>query len=158
MEEKAKKEKGFIPPFHIVPINPYDNQEQWATAWPELDPGTVTTQDLESVAYKPVTLNGIIHVFYSTVFGPFKAQSEKLKNETPALSELFRTNYEVWIGYHSILQEKGRNDGIEGLEIETLEGLLETDRVRVAQMQVKQALQTANLQHQAMRSKAAMES
>jgi hypothetical protein len=158
MEEKAKKEKGFIPPFHIVPINPYDNQEQWATAWPELDSSTVTTPALESVAYKPVNLNGIIHVFYSTVFGQFKAQSEKLKNDTPSLSELFRTNYEVWIGYHAILQEKGRNDGIEGLEMETLEGLLETDRVRVAQMQVKQALQTANLQHQAMRSKAAVES
>jgi hypothetical protein len=36
--------------------------------------------------------------------------------------------------------------------------LFETDRVRVAQMQVKQALQTANLQHQALRSKAALES
>jgi hypothetical protein len=158
MEEKAKKEKGFIPPFNIVPINPYDNQAQWNAAWPELDPDTAATPDLESVAYKPVNLNGIIHVFYSTVFGPFKAQTEKLKSETPSLSELFRTNYEVWIGYHAILQEKGRNNGIEGLEMETLEDLLETDRVRVAQMQVKQALQTANLQYQAMRSKAAVES
>jgi hypothetical protein len=156
-EEKAKKEKGFIPPFNIVPINPYDNQEQWDSAWPTLDPSTVTAQDLESIAYKPVNLSGVIHVFYSTVFGPFKAQSEKLKNQNAALSELFRTNYEVWIGYHAILQEKGRNSGVEDVEMTTLEGLLETDRVRVAQMQVKQAMQTASLQHEAMRAKSGVE-
>jgi hypothetical protein len=158
VSEKAKKEKGFVPPFHIVPINPYDNAELWATAWPDLEPNTATTSNLESVAYKPMNLDGVIHVFYSTIFSPFKAQSEKLKGESPSLHELFRTNYEVWIGYHAILQEKARNGEIDGLEIETLEYLLETDRVRVAQMQVKQALQTANFQYQAMRSRAAVES
>jgi hypothetical protein len=126
MEEKAKKEKGFIPPFNIVEVNPYDHAELWTTAWTELDPGTATTSKLESVAYRPMNLDGVIHVFYSTIFGPFKEQSEKLKRESPALSELFRTNYEVWIGYHAILQEKARNEDIEGLEIEPLESCSKT--------------------------------
>src|SRR5262249_5632101 len=94
LEEKAKKEKGFVPPFKIVPINPYDQPEQWASVWPDLDP-TLPPGKLESVAYRPVNLGGVIHVFYSTIFTPFKAQSEKLKNESAALSESFRNNYEI---------------------------------------------------------------
>lgn len=151
LEEKAKKEKGFVPPFKIVPINPYDHPEEWALAWPDLDENSPISR-LEGVAYKPVNLSGVIHVYYSTIFAPFKAHVEKLTSESPGLSELFRTNYEIWIGYHAILQEKGRNDESEEVDAETLDKLLEKDRVRVAQMQVKQAGQTAILQNKALRS------
>jgi hypothetical protein len=85
------------------------------------------------------------------VFSPFKSQVEKLKVESPALSELFRTNYEVWIGYHAILQEQGRYDP-QGIDSDVVERLLESDRARVAQMQVRQATRTAELMHQLMRA------
>jgi len=156
IEEKAKKEKGFVPPFKIVPVNPYDRPEQWSSVWPDLDENS-PVEKLEGVAYKPVNLGGVIHVFYSTIFTPFKAQVEKLNTETPALSDLFRTNYEVWIGYHAILQLQGGTNETEEIETETLDQLLERDRIRVAQMQVKQAVRTAELQQRLMRASVASE-
>jgi hypothetical protein len=150
LEEKARREKGFVPPFKIVPVDPYGDPEQRSTAWPELDESSPLGK-LEGVVYKPISMNGVIHVYYSTIFTSLKAHVEKLKTGTPALLELFRTNYEVWIGYHAILQERGRNDEGEGIDPEALDKLLENDRVRVAQMQVKQAARTAELQHKAMR-------
>lgn len=153
VEEKSKKEKGFVPPFDIIPVNPYDDIEKWGLVWPELTEDS-PPNELESVAYRPVRIGGAINVYYSTIFGPFKSQVEKLKTESPSLSELFRTNYEVWIGYHAILQEQGRTDQTD-VESDVLERLLESDRVRVAQMQVRQATRTAELTQQAMRAQTA---
>jgi len=112
LEEKAKKKEGFVPQFKIRPINPYDHPEEWSSAWPDLD-DTSPTEHLEAVAYKPVSMGGVVHVFYSTIFLPFKAQVEKLTSQSPALSHLFRTNYEIWIAYHAILQERNRNNESE---------------------------------------------
>ncbi len=64
-------------------------------------------------------------------------------------SDLFRTNYEAWIGYQAILQDKGRNDEVRGIDPDTLEKLFELDRVNHA---VKQAAKTVESQHRAMRA------
>ncbi len=154
-EEKSKKEKGYIPPFEIIPVNPYDEAEKWGMVWPDLSEDS-SSKDLEAVAYKPVKVGGAINVYYSTIFSPFKSQVEKLKAESAAMSVSFRTNYEVWIGYHAILQENGRADQRD-LDPDVLEKLLETDRTRVAQMQVRQALRTAELMSQIMKAKSAVE-
>ncbi|MCS6896459.1 MAG: hypothetical protein NZM29_00670, partial [Nitrospira sp.] len=89
LEEKTKKAKGYVPPFEIIPINPEDNQEEWALAWPNLGEDTLFEHQA-AVSYKPVRVGGGITVYYSTIFGPFKEQVEKLKSENQAMSELFR--------------------------------------------------------------------
>ena len=156
VEERTKKAKGYVPPFEIIPINPYDDPEKWTTAWPNLGEDA-KPEDLTSVAYSPVRVGGGIYVYYSTVFTPFKEQVEKLKAESPALSELFRSNYEVWIGYHAILQENSQTVQVDGISDEILERLMEADRVRVARMQIKQAMQMAELMQRVMRGQAASE-
>jgi hypothetical protein len=153
LEEKSKKEKGFVPPFDIIPVNPHDDIQTWGLVWPDLTEDSPPSQ-LEAVAYKPVRVGGAINVYYSTIFSAFKSQVDKLKTETSVLSDLFRTNYEVWIGYHAILQEQSRNDQSE-IDPEVLERLLETDRVRVAQMQVRQASRTAVLMQESIRAQTA---
>jgi len=153
LEERAKKEKGYIPPFEIIPINPEDHPEPWGTVWPDLG-DEATLEDQGSVAYKPLKVGGGINVYYSTIFAPFKEQVEALKPKSAALSELFRTNYEIWIGYHAILQENSRIGEKENVSDEVLERLLESDRIRVARMQVKQALHTAELMEKAMQMQA----
>jgi hypothetical protein len=150
LEEKAKQVKGVIPPFEIIAVDPYDDLQDWLTAWPDLTEDTPIEQ-LAAVAYKPVRAGGGIYVYYSTIFTPFKTQVDKLKSDSPILSELFRTNYEVWIGYHAILQENSKTSGKLDIAEETIAQLLEEDRVRVAQMQVKQALYTAELAHRSSR-------
>lgn len=95
------------------------------------------------------------HVFYSTIFTPFREEVEKLKIHTPALSEFFRTNYEIWIAYHAILQVNSKIEAREDVDEDVLERLLEDDRIRVARMQVKQAYKTAELMRSAIIEQAA---
>ena len=143
METKAKKIRGEVPPFDILPVNPDDEPEKWATIWPTLA-DDVGREKQESVAYKPVRTAGGIVIYYSTIFGPFSAQIERLKTESELVAKLFRDNYEIWIAYHSILQENSRSSP-PGIEEETLDQMLEEDRTRVAQLEVKQALRFAEL-------------
>ncbi len=151
LEEKAKKAQGQVPPFEIIPINP-DDTARWQNVWPDLDE-SATPDELASVAYKPMQMGPKIIVFYSTMFGPYKDVLEKLKTSSPAKAQLFTTNYEVWIGYHAILQLNRRAEEKAGVEMEQLDQLDESDRIRVARMQVKQAIQIADLQHRIAREK-----
>lgn len=141
IEKEAKQNKGLVPPFDIVPIDPDHNK--WALVWPDLEN---TPEMIESVAYKPMTFpDGTITIYYSTIFAPFKAQVDKLKSHSEAIFELFKTNYEIWIGYHGILQTKSDSHTPSGMEEDAYEAQMELERARVGQMQVKQALRTAEL-------------
>lgn len=154
LEKGTKKEKGYIPPFEIIPINPDDHPEKWGMVWPDLDE-EATAEDQASVAYKPIEMGGGINVYYSTIFAPFMEHVEKLKIQSPGLSEFFRTNYEIWIGYHAILQVNSKAEARQDVDGDVLQQLLEDDRVRVARMQVKQAHRTAELMKSVMREQVA---
>lgn len=90
-------------------------------------------------------MGGGITVYYSTIFSAFSAQVEKLKSQSATLSELFRTNYEIWVAYHAILQDRRRSQENQQPELEFMEKTLEEERIRVARMQVKQSMRTAEL-------------
>lgn len=154
-EERTKRDKGKIPDFDVRPVSP-EQEETWNDLWPQLG-ASAGEDELGAVAYKPFTASGQIVVYYSTVFGPYRAVIEKLKQENPVLAELFETSYKVWIGYHGILQENTKAQVPESLSEEDIERLMEEDRVRVAVMQVKQALQTAQLRQQLMKQQAEAE-
>ncbi len=152
LEATAKKIRGQVPPFDILPINPDDEPEKWASIWPNLS-DEVGREKQASVAYKPMrTPQGII-IYYSTIFVPFQSQIERLKTDSEIAAQLFRDNYEIWIAYHAILQENGRSSA-PPIDDEVLEQMLEDDRVRVAQMQVKQAIRFAELTRKLMRETA----
>lgn len=143
LQKETKPNKGIVPPFEVLPISPED--DNWGLVWPDLE----ETQDkIRSVAYKATAKpDGTIIVYYSTVFYPFSEQIEKLKTQSDALLNLFETNYKIWIGYHAILQQKEEHHVPSGMDEGVYEYLLETERVRVAQVQVKQALRAAELIH-----------
>jgi hypothetical protein len=143
--EKADKVKAQVPPFDIIPINPDDQPERWNVAWPELGDDASYDQQ-RKVAYRPVRLAGGVTVYYSTIFTPFAAETERLKAQSQVLHDLFLRNYEVWIGYHAILQDSSRPQN--GSEVEQL---LEGERAHVASMEVKQALRTAELMRKLMK-------
>lgn len=153
-EAASKPDKGLVPPFKIVPISPDnpDDEETWATIWPNLAEGA-KAEDKASVAYKPLNINGEIHVFYSTAFSPYRQTLDNLKMQGEALAQFFDNSYQVWIGYHAILQESARREQSYDGDTERLESMFEFDRVRVAQMQVKQASQTSKLQFDLLKAK-----
>ena len=106
-EERTQPSRGIIPPFEVLPIDPVSKPEEWAMLWPELEEGA-TPEQQATVAYKQSAAGGGIYVYYSTIFKPFQAQVERLKTSSPAMSGLFETSYQVWIGYHAILQHMDR--------------------------------------------------
>ena len=112
--------------------------------WPDLSE-TATPEQQASVAYRPIRIGGGITVYYSTVFAPFKEQMDKLKTQSATLMDFFRTNYEIWIGYHAILQESSRIGTTAQIEEAALERLFEEDRTRVARVEVKEAMRLAEL-------------
>jgi hypothetical protein len=152
LEAKSKKIRGQIPPFDILPVNPDDEPEKWSMVWPNLDDDAGRDRQV-AVAYRPMrTQNGIV-VYYSTIFGPFQQQIERLKTESEITAKLFRDNYEIWIAYHAILQENSRASQ-SPIEEDLLDQLLEEDRIRVAQMQVKQAMRVTELMRKLLRESA----
>jgi hypothetical protein len=139
----GKPDKGLVPPFRVLPVSPED-EEKWSMLWPHLGEGTDPAKQA-SVAYKPQRIGGEIHVYYSTIFGPYKETLDSLKAQGQGLAQFFDNGYQVWIGYHGILQDSAKKDPTLELDPEKFDAMMDDDRVRVATMQVKQALQTARL-------------
>jgi len=144
LEKQTKQNKGSVPPFDVVPISP--EEDVWSLlVWPNLDE---TEEKIKSVAYKSIPqADGAVIVYYSTVFPAFRYQVEKLKLQSETLLSLFETNYKIWIGYHAILQQNENHGSPSGADEDAYEKLFEDERVRVAQIQVKQAMKTAELMH-----------
>lgn len=108
--------------------------------------------ELRRVAYKPIKQSGGIYVYYSTIYPSFKNVVDQLKVQNPSLLQMFTTEYEVWIAYHAILQESSRpTEGDEAV----LDRVAEDERIRVATMQSKQALQNAKVREKQLKESSA---
>ncbi|MBK9059382.1 MAG: hypothetical protein IPL81_05750 [Flavobacteriales bacterium] len=59
--------------------------------------------------------------------------------------KLFITNYQVWIGYHAIIQLKSQLIDADTREDESIELEQDAERVRVAQLQIRQAMTITDL-------------
>jgi hypothetical protein len=139
----SKASRAPIPDFDIVGIHPKDDGNIWNTLWPDLDADDSTEDRLASVAYKTLKTQKLV-VYYSKVFAPFVAEMQKLTLSDSQLLPYFKTNYEVWIGYHAILQYA---EATPSASAEEMWSQLESERCRVATVEVKQALKYAEVMH-----------
>ena len=96
------------------------------------------------VAYRVLNAGEKTVVYYSTGYGPYVQRLERMTTKSKALAELFDENYQVWIGYHAILQLPADQQADEA-SAETLE----QERCRVAQVQLRVAEQLSELQRKA---------
>jgi hypothetical protein len=140
-EKEAKKAEGHVPPFEIKPITP-EQSETWNALWPadNDDPDVQKTH-----AYRAFPAGGTVIVYYSTFFGPYREAVERLKSLHPGRLLTFETNYEIWIGYHAILQSQQPIHESNVLGEEVVEQIQEIERQTVARVQVRQAMRTAEL-------------
>jgi hypothetical protein len=138
----SKEEKGFIPDFEVIPTTPGD--ENWNKAWENI---SEDSEEVTSVAYIPKKFGLKTIVYYSTVFDHYKTTIDKLTLSRSPLANFFDLNYKVWIGYHAILQlNSHQSDTTQSDDYENrMERERENERSLVAQMQVKQALKSAEL-------------
>ncbi len=144
IDKPAKEEKGFVPDFAVLPASPGD--ANWAKAWENI---AEDSDEVFTVAYVAKKIGDKTIVYYSTVFPAFKETIDKLKISNSTLLKFFETNYKVWIGYHGILQYNGQQNEFFSDEDQEkqIQKEREKDRVLVAQMQVKQALKSAELMY-----------
>lgn len=162
VENRGKKSQGQVPPFDILPVDPYTERELFEKIWQDIR----TNEEISNLAYRTIKQSGKIFVYYSTAFEPFRHQRQQLLNR-PELSQLFEKNYKIWIGYHAILQEmqkpldpefnpppdsseKGR---IQEYLDQYKEQLEEQERALVAEMQVKQAYKSAQRESELLKAK-----
>lgn len=143
-EKESKKSTGYVPPFEIKPISP-DDSERWNVLW-EDDKDDSELQAKH--AYKVLEAGGTVTVFYSVIFAPYKEAIEKLTITNSARVPIFDTNYQIWIGYHAILQSQQPVQESTGISDEILEQIQEIERQTVARVQVRQALRIAGLLEQ----------
>lgn len=141
----AEKQTVNIPDFKIQRIDPYKRPELFEQIWDD-----VKKQDIEKVAYKATKTSDGVLVSYSSAFGPYREQMDRLKKQVN-LAERFKKNYEIWIGYHAILQlQEGSKIAADiDVEDEKLDRIQERERALVAVMQATQAIKTAELQKSA---------
>ncbi|MCB9056141.1 MAG: hypothetical protein H6549_09795 [Chitinophagales bacterium] len=152
IEKPAKEEKGFVPDFAVLPVSPGD--DNWYKAWENVPEDS---EEVFTVAYVPKKIGDKTIIYYSTVFPAFREMIDKLKISSSPLLKFFETNYKVWIGYHGILQYNGlQNEFFSDEEQEKqIHKERERDRTLVAQMQVKQALKSADLMYKFSKQNAA---
>lgn len=141
-----KGKKGKVPDFEIVAISPdkEEDMDTWMQLWPQHE-GAQRTKKAE-VAYKVLKAGDKTVVYYSTGYGPYIERLERMNSKSRALAELFDENYQVWIGYHAILQLPDDQQSDEA-NTETME----QERCRVAQVQLRVAEQLSELQRKASR-------
>lgn len=151
--EKAKTEKGEVPKFDVVPVDPEENPETFDRLWS--DRGELQKNQ---VAYKAEKTADGIFVYYSTAFEPFADQKKKLGTK-PEYSTRFEHNYKVWIGYHAIiqLQQRASTSSVLDGDDSKLDTVQEMERAMVAEMQVKQAMRVTELQMSAAKAAVAAE-
>jgi hypothetical protein len=114
--KSSKASRAPIPDFDIIGIHPKDDTGTWNTLWPDLDADDSSDEKLASVAYTVLKTDKLV-VYYSKVFTPFANELQKLTLSNSPLLPYFKTNYEVWIGYHAICStrkqtEMLRNSGV----------------------------------------------
>jgi hypothetical protein len=143
-EKKAKEATGQVPPFDIRPVHP-GQTELWNALWPE-DGDDAETQ--RKHAYKVLQSGDTVNVYYSTVFTPFAEATAKLKAIRLSRLPIFETSYEIWIGYHAILQHESAIQESSGVTEVLLEQIQEAERQTVGRVQVRQAWRIAELVEQ----------
>jgi hypothetical protein len=148
IEKEARRVQGHVPPFDILPVSP-DNHELWSALWEDDNDDPV---EQAKHAYKILPSAGKTVVYYSTVFEPFRATVEKLKNSYHGRLAAFETHYQIWVGYHAILQSQRLIQEKSGVTAEALEQIQEQERQTVAQMQIKVALRLAEMAEQRART------
>ncbi len=146
-EEKIKTPRGYVPYFDVQGLDPFDNPDQFFRVWDYLDP---EEDDITQVAYKVIETRAGLIVYYSKAFGIYRSWLQSILERQPSLVQQFTQNYEIWIGYYAISQWQQRklDNGLPdfNLEEELLERMQDRDGAIVAEMQVKQALEVADLQ------------
>lgn len=97
-----------FPPFEIIAVEG-PNDERWNDlGWPD---------NINDIASWATMEEGILRIYYSSVFPKFAAQFVALERRDTSLGESFRKRYEIWLIVHSLLYHQDQQAKAEESEV-----------------------------------------
>lgn len=130
---RESQKKMTLPPFRVTPVDGIDSELWTNLSWPD-NPNTV--------ASSAVMNEGVLEVYYSTVFPLYRSRLARLEARDPSLGRSFTRRYEIWLAVHSLLlyqdQQEEKAAGASGPEIDgnsdeaEREALEQKERCRIA--------------------------
>jgi len=94
---KDEGRKTAFPQIKVIPVDGLDD-ENWTYVTDDTD-----DQDVKRHASGAEMSDGVLYVYYSTLFPRFTAERTRLEQQTPALAGSFKKRYELWLAVHALL-------------------------------------------------------
>jgi hypothetical protein len=120
---KTTRQKVLMPPFKVEPVDGPDDPRWQALGWPDNE---------ATIASSAETEDGILTVYYSTVFPRYAEYHSKLAAKSLSLATSFQSRYEIWLAVHSLILDKERETASEIDDDEQAEAVERNERCRVA--------------------------
>lgn len=98
---QTAKQKLSMPRFEFVPISAKDDANWMALGWPD---------DETKVASHSEYKDGILTVYYSTLFPEFAGVRKVFEHKEASLAESFELRYRIWLAVHSFLLHRSEED------------------------------------------------
>jgi hypothetical protein len=105
--EKPKPRRLALPPFEVRPVNGPEDTRWTALAWPENAAQVASSAQMEE---------GILVIYYSTVFPKYANQRATFEQRDAALAVSFTSRYEIWLAVHSLLHYQDQQAASEQLK------------------------------------------
>jgi len=85
--------------------------------------------------------NGVLYVYYSTLFPRLVAERRRLEQQSPALAASFKKRYELWLAVHALLVHDDEQNAPEEVDEMTARELSRQERCRLASISAMVAAQ-----------------
>lgn len=105
--ERPRLRQVALPPFRIEPISGLDDVRWTALAWPENPAQIASSAQMEE---------GVLVIYYSTVFPKYAAQRRSFEQRDAALASSFTSRYEIWLAVHSLLHYQDQQTANEQIK------------------------------------------
>jgi len=105
--EKPKPRRLALPPFELRPVNGLDDSHWRGLGWPENPTQVASSAQMEE---------GILVIYYSTVFPKYATQRAIFEQRDISLARSFTSRYEIWLAVHSLLHYQDQQAASEQLK------------------------------------------
>jgi hypothetical protein len=105
--EKPKPQRLTLPRFDWRPVNGPEDSRWTALGWPENAAQVASSAQMEE---------GVLVIYYSTVFPKYATQRATFEQRDAALAASFTSRYEIWLAVHSLLHYQDQQAASEQLK------------------------------------------
>jgi predicted GIY-YIG superfamily endonuclease len=133
---KDDNRKTAFPRIKMIPVDGPED-DRWAFVTDEID-----DSDIRRHASGAEMSDGVLYVYYSTVFPRFVAERQRIEQHNPILSPSFKKRYELWLAVHALLMHDDQENSTDKIsDEEAAKELSRQERCRLASIAAMVAAQ-----------------